>query len=229
MLKTATGADAGRATATEVAGGLRVTLDANPTTGYRQAMAIESAGFKPYPMFAWTYGTGAPKPHPAGGGVFYGTAGARPALEPIYCFQKPIAEKTFKANIAKYGVGGFDIRRAQEWLRSGKWPTNLVLDGSPEIDALFPLPETFTRLPYNRKAADNDRSGIEHPTAKPVALLRTFMTLACPVGGVVLDPFAGSGTTGEAARREDSDAILIEQDATYFEGMQRRFARRPVF
>ena len=202
---------------------------ANPTTGYRQAMAIERAGFKPYPFFAWTYGTGAPKPHPNGEGVFFGTAAIRPALEPIYCFQKPIAEKTFKANIQKYGVGGFDIRRARDLLDADRWPTNLVLDGSPEVNALFPLPETFSRLPYNRKAKDSDRAGIEHPTAKPIELLRLFVALACPTGGLVIDPFAGTGTTGEAARQEGSRAALIEQDAGYFEGMRRRFARRRLY
>lgn len=45
--------------------------------------------------------------------------------------------------------------------------------------------------------------------------MRWLVRLACPPGGTVLDLFAGSGTTGEAAAREGRRAILIEQDPDY--------------
>ncbi|MDB5458135.1 MAG: Site-specific DNA-methyltransferase [Caulobacter sp.] len=54
-----------------------------------------------------------------------------------------------------------------------------------------------------------------HPTVKPVALMRWLCRLVTPAGGVVLDPFAGSGTTGAAAMREGFGAILIEREARF--------------
>ena len=54
-----------------------------------------------------------------------------------------------------------------------------------------------------------------HPTVKPIALLRHLVRLICPPGGLVLDPFAGSGTTLEAAHREGRDSIGVELDASH--------------
>ncbi|WP_218964379.1 DNA methyltransferase, partial [Nostoc linckia] len=55
-----------------------------------------------------------------------------------------------------------------------------------------------------------------HPTQKPVALLQQLIAAYCPRGGVVLDPFAGSGSTAEAALYEDCGFIAIEKNETYF-------------
>ena len=64
-----------------------------------------------------------------------------------------------------------------------------------------------------------------HPTVKPLALLKYLCRLtATPTGGVVLDPFAGSGSTGCAAVLEGRDFIGIEQDAGYYEIAERRIA-----
>lgn len=48
--------------------------------------------------------------------------------------------------------------------------------------------------------------------------------LVTPPGGVVLDPFSGSGTTGQAAREEGFDSILIEQSADYIQDIRFRLA-----
>lgn len=63
-----------------------------------------------------------------------------------------------------------------------------------------------------------------HPTQKPEAIVEPLILNACPPGGVVLDPFAGSGTTGVVANRLGRSAILIEADDHYFEAMKARFA-----
>lgn len=63
-----------------------------------------------------------------------------------------------------------------------------------------------------------------HPTQKPEAIVEPLILNACPPGGVVLDPFAGSGTTGVVANRLGRSAILIEADDHYFEAMKDRFA-----
>lgn len=56
-----------------------------------------------------------------------------------------------------------------------------------------------------------------HPTVKPTELMRYLVRLVTPPGGTVLDPFAGSGSTGKAATAEGFDAILIEQDSEYID------------
>lgn len=56
-----------------------------------------------------------------------------------------------------------------------------------------------------------------HPTEKPVGLLDPLIRYACPPGGTVLDPFAGSGSTAAAARLTGRKAILIEADERYCE------------
>lgn len=60
------------------------------------------------------------------------------------------------------------------------------------------------------------RNGI-HPTEKPLPMLERLLTTICPVGGVVLDPFFGSGSTGEAALSVGRQFIGVERDPRYFE------------
>jgi site-specific DNA-methyltransferase (adenine-specific) len=76
---------------------------------------------------------------------------------------------------------------------------------------------------HNTKANKQDRDGSTHPTVKPVALMRHLIRHITPVGGVVLDPFAGSGTTAEAARLEGFDCILMEAHQPYIEFLETRF------
>ncbi len=64
-----------------------------------------------------------------------------------------------------------------------------------------------------------------HPTVKPLALMRYLCRLSrTPTGGVVLDPFMGSGTTGKAAILEGREFIGIELDPEYFEIAKKRIA-----
>ena len=67
-----------------------------------------------------------------------------------------------------------------------------------------------------------------HPTVKPVALMRWLVRLVTPPGGVVLDPFMGSGSTGVAALAEGFRFIGIELDAEMVETAKRRIAG-PLF
>jgi site-specific DNA-methyltransferase (adenine-specific) len=80
------------------------------------------------------------------------------------------------------------------------------------------------RFFYTAKADKGDRLSSKHPTVKPVDLMAYLCRLVCPPGGIVLDPFAGSGSTGMACMRDGFDAILIEREAEYVADIKRRIA-----
>ena len=74
--------------------------------------------------------------------------------------------------------------------------------------------------------------GNNHPTVKPLALMEYLCLLTkTPTGGIVLDPFAGSGTTGIACKKIGRDYILIERDESYCEIARRRIKAqmKPLF
>lgn len=182
-----------------------------------------------------------------------------------------------------------------DW-KKGRWPANLVHDGSDEVVAHFPdvdgrvgattyasgtnavygkfgsgggepgFPDfgNASRFFYCAKASKADRDeGLEgmreltvaekkgqeengqksgdgsgtpiasgknhHPTVKPLALMRYLVRLVTPVGGVVLDPFMGSGSTGKAADLEGCQFIGIDIDESFCElASKRRSRQRPL-
>jgi tRNA G10 N-methylase Trm11 len=70
-----------------------------------------------------------------------------------------------------------------------------------------------------------------HPTVKPIALMRWLVRLVTPPGGLVLDPFTGSGTTGCACALEGFDFLGFEREAEYVEIAKARvtwWSRYPV-
>ena len=79
----------------------------------------------------------------------------------------------------------------------------------PELDA------PFTYIPKPSKKERPSVEGVSHPTVKPLKLMRYLVKLVTPPGGIVLDPFAGSGTTLEAAVDEGFSAIGIELTEEY--------------
>jgi DNA modification methylase len=136
---------------------------AGTRTQHRMAVRIEDAGFEIRDMIAWVYGSGFPKSH---NGPWGGTA-LKPALEPITVARKPL-EGTVAANVLAHGTGGLNIdgcrvagppsglkpyTRAVDQRESqaanhadvtftdhpaGRWPANLIHDGSEEVLAGFP-------------------------------------------------------------------------------------------
>ena len=192
---------------------------------------------------------------------------------------------TIAANVLAHGVGGLNIdgcrvgtdgprplierhdqyrpqnvdlpsgSRAAGDTTLGRWPANLIHDGSDEIVAAFPSERpggrpvtgrgdsapiwgnaghqdfagyadsgSAARFFYSSKADADDRCGSKHPTVKPTDLMAYLCRLVTPPGGLVLDPFAGSGSTGMACLREGFDAILIEREAEYVSDIRRRVA-----
>jgi DNA modification methylase len=82
-----------------------------------------------------------------------------------------------------------------------------------------------SRFYYCAKASRADRGeGNTHPTCKSTALMRWLCRLITPPGGLILDPFAGSGSTGCAAVAEGFDFLGIESDPDYFAIAEARLA-----
>jgi hypothetical protein len=219
----------------------------------------------------------------------------KPALEPITVARKPlcgtVAENVLQHGTGGLNVDGCRVgtegvlshhtamlshggENARPWHEGhqttthkniGRWPANLIHDGSEEVVGLFP--ETMgkvgmtkhgsgtntkygkfartdqsvvndgvtdsgcaARFFYTAKADKSDRGpGNNHPTVKPVDLMRYLVRLVCPIGGVVLDPFSGSGTTLAAAQAEGCLAIGVEREAAYCEIIKGRFHQRRLF
>ena len=86
-----------------------------------------------------------------------------------------------------------------------------------------------SRFFYVAKAPKSERpnvDGVQHPTVKPLAIMRWLIRLVTPPGGTVLDPFAGSGTTIEAALIEGFDPVGIEMETDYLPLIQHRIDRQ---
>lgn len=86
-----------------------------------------------------------------------------------------------------------------------------------------------SRFFYSAKAPKRERpnvDGVQHATVKPLAIMRWLIRLVTPPGGTVLDPFAGSGTTIEAALIEGFEPVGIELEAEYLPLIQHRIDRQ---
>lgn len=181
----------------------------------------------------------------------WGTA-LKPAHEPICVARKPLVG-TVAANVLAHGTGAINVdgcrvagADAEEGrtrhgggivgnassyelpdykapMPAGRWPANVIHDGSDEVMDLFPLArygdtDSPARFYYCAKASKPDRGeGNNHPTVKPTDLMRYLVRLVTPPGGVVLDPFMGSGSTGKAAKLEGLSFIGIEREEQYVE------------
>jgi site-specific DNA-methyltransferase (adenine-specific) len=96
--------------------------------------------------------------------------------------------------------------------------------GDPVVPSGYEDSGSAARFFYSSKADADDRLGSKHPTVKPVDLMRWLVRLVTPPGGAVLDPFAGSGTTGMACMAEGFDCILVEREAEYVADIKARIA-----
>jgi len=91
-----------------------------------------------------------------------------------------------------------------------------------------------SRFFYTAKASRHDRNqgalaNNTHPTVKPTELMRWLIRLVTPPGSIILDPFGGSGSTGVAARAENTRCILIEREPEYLQIIRDRLAQQSLF
>lgn len=247
---------------------------AGTRTQHRMAVRIEDAGFEIRDMIAWVYGSGFPKSNNLKEEwKGWGTA-LKPALEPITVARKPLIG-TVAQNVLEHGTGAINVDgcriettddlngggyyqgfKGSSFLKyggkmefqqpSGRWPANLIHDGSEEVTELL---NDAARFFYCAKASKKDRDeGLEgfelkrtggmqatadgsmltgsgnerttaraniHPTVKPTDLMRYLCRLVTPKGGLILDPFTGSGSTGKAAMLEGFRFIGAEMNPEY--------------
>jgi site-specific DNA-methyltransferase (adenine-specific) len=110
--------------------------------------------------------------------------------------------------------------------------TNKQYEALPEELKIYFVPYhksktiSASRFFYCAKASKKERGeGNNHPTIKPIKLIEYLCTLTkTPTGGIVLDPFMGSGTTGVACKNLNRNFIGIEIDETYFRIAQDRIS-----
>jgi site-specific DNA-methyltransferase (adenine-specific) len=248
-------------------------------TYHRMACAIEDAGFEIRDQIGWCYGSGFPKSHNIGNGwgtalkpAWEPICLARKPLSESSIAANVLKHGTGGINVdgcriaTSEGLNGgaysggdkhpedassyFTGTKAGEFTQpQGRWPANLIHDGSEEVLAGFPNVKTggpgvtkenhnsiayvgpassrdretigyddtgsAARFFYAAKADADDRLGSKHPTVKPLDLIQYLTRLVTPNGGTCLDPFAGTGTLGEAAFREGFQAVLIEREEEY--------------
>jgi len=104
----------------------------------------------------------------------------------------------------------------------GRWPANVILDEEAG-KLLDEQSDRTSRFFYCAKCSRTERThkgaiANNHPTVKPLALMRWLCRLvSTPTGGTILDPFAGSGSTGVAALQEGLSFIGIELSPEYAE------------
>ncbi len=173
----------------------------------------------------------------------WGTA-LKPAHEPIVMARKPF-KGTVAGNVLEHGTGGINIdgcrvktddkprigntsksnatqtvyskgfQRSGTTPIQGRFPANVMHDGSESAQEIF---GDKARYFYSAKASKQDRDkDNNHPTVKPTELMRYLCRLVTPKGGVVLDPFMGSGSTGKGALLEGFKFVGIEMDVGYFD------------
>lgn len=86
--------------------------------------------------------------------------------------------------------------------------------------------EQYNKLP--ERLQKHFSKGNTHPTIKNVKLMEYLIKMVTPKGGVVLDPFAGSGTTGVACKNTGRNYILIEKEQEYVDIINKRLNNEKI-
>lgn len=134
-------------------------------------------------------------------------------------------------------LGGYEEAAADAWVRAGAWHK---IDGAPQFTGDRPAQgcdglAILHRVAKKRWNGGGGQAfwettvergnGRQHPTQKPERLMLQLVEQFTDVGDLILDPFAGSGTTAVAAKRLGRRCILIEQDERYCEVAARRLTQ----
>lgn len=154
--------------------------------------------------------------------------GLKPSWEPIVVARRPI-EGRLVDNVRAHGAGAMNIRAGMDAV-NGLYPPNLLMgeqamaaavqQGAP--DHVWPV---FRYMPKAPKRERPIVGGVQHVTVKPLELMRYLIRLVVRPGSLILEPFAGSGTTLQAAAMENTRAVGCELDDRYIPLIKARFAQ----
>lgn len=220
-------------------------------TWHRLAVAVEDGGFEIRESIAWMHSQGFPKHRaalkPAFEPIVMGRKpfkGSLAANESIYgtgaldingCrtggrWPANVLLSPTQAEALDAQSGISPAKPGRTGKRGGSAWHGMEHFGSPDKEGIWPADPGggASRFFYVAKPSSRERpviDGIAHPTVKPLALMRYLIKLVTPEGGTVLDPFAGSGTTLEAATLEGFNSIGIEMEAEYLPLIRARLDR----
>lgn len=173
------------------------------------------------------YGAGEPVTDEAKAWAGWGV-GLKPAWEPIVVARRPIEGRLID-NARAYGTGAMNIRSAMD-AAGGSYPPNLMVSEAAlaaAVDQGAP-DHGWPVFKYQPKAPTHERpkvGGVQHVTVKPLDLMRYLIRLVVRPGATILEPFAGSGTTLQAAAMEGVNAVGCELDERYIPLIHERFRR----
>ncbi|WP_306365485.1 site-specific DNA-methyltransferase [Nocardia sp. CC227C] len=221
-------------------------------TWHRLVVAVEDAGFEIRDSIAWLHGQGFPKGaaflkpafepvvvarKPLAGTVAenvarYGTGGldidgcrVNDRWPPnVVLDEKTAADLDRQTGQRRPGAATI-ARRSGIGFSGGSAGTaagERVLHEGGSASAFFPV------FRYASKARGSERlsvNSVRHPTVKPLGLMRWLVRLVTPSGGLVLDPFAGSGTTAEACALEGLRCAAIEREPDYLPLIKARLSK----
>lgn len=152
--------------------------------------------------------------------------GLKPAWEPIVVARRPL-EGRLTDNVRTHGTGAMNIHAGMA-AAGGSYPPNLLM-GEQALAAAVEqgAPDhTWPVFRYQPKAHTSERpkvGGVQHATVKPLELMRYLIRLVVRPGSLILEPFAGSGTTLQAAAMENTRAVGCELDDRYISLIKERF------
>jgi hypothetical protein len=153
----------------------------------------------------------------------WGTA-LKPSQEPIVMARKPLIG-TVAENVLAHGTGAINIKDSRV---GDRWPANTLWDEEAAAVLDASTPAQPSRFFYVAKPGKKERNAggaaNTHPTVKPIALMGYLIKMVTPPGGVVLDPFLGSGSTACAAVATGFDWLGIEQSDEYADIAEARIA-----
>ena len=172
----------------------------------------------------------------------WGTA-LSPSHEPIVLARKPFP-RSVASNVLKHGTGAVNIEATRVG-DAGRWSPNVLYSHSQDCNGECapdcPVAELerqkheasrfYPCFRYQGKAPQRERpqGEAEHVTVKPLELIRWLVRLVTPLEGLVLDHFAGTGTTGEACSKEGMSYVLIEKEADYIPLIHDRLSQPSLF
>jgi site-specific DNA-methyltransferase (adenine-specific) len=191
------------------------------------AGGLEMAGFQCLGFLHWVYGTG--QPRPMGHGAARETI--KPAWEPIAVLAKPPVPWTTRTVAPNVEAVFHELGQQFDWDTAAPWLKALRVN--PSVREVLGITQDMFYVPKPRKAETN--KGLEgrkktltrgtgwtkskqenpHESKKPVDLMERLVRYACPEGGLVLDPFCGSGSTGVASVNVGRHFIGVEREADY--------------